>query len=55
MHTMVRVKDQEKAIDFYTRLLGMKVLRQDDNDVGKYTNTFLGYGDEEYAYTGDEE
>jgi lactoylglutathione lyase len=47
MHTMVRVKDQDKAIDFYTRLLGMKILRQSDNDVGKYTNTFLGYGEED--------
>ena len=47
MHTMVRVKDQEKAVDFYTRLLGMKVLRQSDNEVGKYTNTFLGYGNED--------
>ena len=47
MHTMVRVKDQEKAVDFYSRLLGMKVLRQSDNEVGKYTNTFLGYGGED--------
>ena len=47
MHTMVRVKDQEKAVDFYCRLLGMKMLRQSDNEVGKYTNTFLGYGGED--------
>lgn len=47
MHTMVRVKDQDRAIDFYTRLLGMKILRQSDNEVGKYTNTFLGYGGED--------
>ena len=47
MHAMIRVKDQDRAIDFYTRLLGMKVLRQSDNEVGKYTNTFLGYGDED--------
>ena len=47
MHAMIRVKDQDKAIDFYTRLLGMKVLRQSDNEVGRYTNTFLGYGDED--------
>lgn len=46
LHTMVRVKNQEEAIDFYTRHLGMKITRQMDNEVGKYTNTFLGYGDE---------
>ena len=46
-HTMIRVKDQDKSIDFYTRLLGMKVLRQKDFPGGKFTNTFVGYGDED--------
>jgi lactoylglutathione lyase len=47
LHTMIRVKDQEKSIDFYTRLLGMKILRQKDFPGGKFTNTFVGYGDED--------
>ncbi|MGB0626230.1 MAG: lactoylglutathione lyase [Alphaproteobacteria bacterium] len=46
LHTMIRVKDQEKSIDFYTRHLGMKVLRQKDFEGGRFTNTFIGYGDE---------
>ena len=46
-HTMVRVKDLEKSLDFYTRILGMKVLRQKEYPDGKFTNTFVGYGPEE--------
>ena len=46
LHTMLRVKDQDKSIDFYTRHLGMKVLRQAEYPDGKFTNTFVGYGDE---------
>ncbi|MEK9833702.1 MAG: lactoylglutathione lyase [Rhodospirillaceae bacterium] len=46
LHTMIRVKDQDKSIDFYTRHLGMKVLRQKDFEGGRFTNTFFGYGDE---------
>lgn len=46
MHTMIRVKDQDKSVDFYTRLLGMKVLRSKDYEGGRFTNTFVGYGDE---------
>lgn len=46
LHTMIRVKDQDKSIDFYTRLLGMKVLRQKEFEGGRFTNTFIGYGDE---------
>ena len=46
LHTMIRVKDQEKTIDFYTRHLGMKVLRQTEYPEGRFTNTFIGYGDE---------
>ena len=47
LHTMIRVLDQEKSIDFYTRLLGMKVLRQKEYPSGEFTNTFVGYGDED--------
>jgi lactoylglutathione lyase len=44
---MIRVGDQEKSIKFYTEILGMKVLRQTDYPGGRFTNTFVGYGDEE--------
>lgn len=47
LHTMIRVKDREKSIDFYTRLLGMKVIRSKDYEGGRFTNTFIGYGDED--------
>ncbi len=47
LHTMVRVRDLEKSIDFYTRLLGMKVLRRKDYPSGEFTLAFVGYGDEE--------
>ena len=42
-HTMIRVFDQEKTLDFYTRILGMKILRQNDYPEGRFTNTFIGY------------
>jgi lactoylglutathione lyase len=47
LHTMIRVKDQDRSIDFYTRHLCMKVIRQKDYDGGRFTNTFIGYGDED--------
>lgn len=47
LHTMIRVKDREKSVDFYTRLLGMKVIRSKDYEGGRFTNTFIGYGDED--------
>jgi lactoylglutathione lyase len=46
LHTMIRVFDLEKAIDFYTRLLGMKLLRRTDYPSGEFTLAFVGYGDE---------
>ena len=45
-HTMLRVRDLKASLAFYTDLLGMKVLRQADYPDGKFTNTFVGYGDE---------
>ena len=45
-HTMLRVRDLEKTLDFYVRLLGMRVLRRTDYADGRFTNTFIGYGDE---------
>lgn len=46
LHTMLRVRDLEKSIAFYTGLLGMKELRRIDVPEGKYTLAFVGYGDE---------
>lgn len=46
LHTMLRVFDLDKSIDFYTRLLGMKLLRKKDFPGGKFTLAFVGYGDE---------
>ena len=49
LHTMLRVGDLQRSIDFYTRILGMKVLRQSENTEYKYTLAFVGYGDESEA------
>lgn len=46
LHTMLRVYDLEASIDFYTRHLGMSVLRRQDYPDGKFTLAFLGYGPE---------
>ncbi len=45
-HTMIRVGDLDRSLDFYTRMLGMRLLRQREYPDGKFTNTFVGYGDE---------
>lgn len=46
LHTMFRVADLEKSIQFYTEVLGMKQLRCNDYPDGKFTLAFVGYGDE---------
>lgn len=46
LHTMIRVRDLDKSIDFYTRLLGMGLLRRTDYPEGEFTLAFVGYGDE---------
>lgn len=46
LHTMLRVGNLQKSIDFYTQVLGMKLLRQHDYPEGKFTLAFVGYGDE---------
>ena len=44
LHTMLRVGDLQRSIDFYTRVLGMQLLRTSDNPEYKYTLAFVGYG-----------
>jgi lactoylglutathione lyase len=46
LHTMIRVRDLDKSLDFYTHHLGMKVLRKQDYPGGRFTLAFVGYGDE---------
>ena len=46
LHTMLRVGDLQRAIDFYTKVLGMQVIRTTDRPDQKYTLAFVGYGDE---------
>lgn len=46
LHTMIRVRDLEVSIAFYTRVLDMKLLRRKDYPEGKFTLAFVGYGDE---------
>ena len=43
LHTMLRVGNLQRSIDFYTRVLGMQLLRMSDNPEYKYTLAFLGY------------
>jgi lactoylglutathione lyase len=46
LHTMIRVGDLQRSIDFYTGVLGMKLLRRKDYPDGKFTLAFVGYADE---------
>lgn len=46
LHTMLRVGNLERSINFYTKLLGMKLIRQNDYPEGKFTLAFIGYGEE---------
>lgn len=46
LHTMLRVGDLDRSINFYTNVLGMKLLRKSDNEEYKYTLAFIGYADE---------
>ena len=43
LHTMLRVGDLQRSIDFYTNVLGMKLLRTSENPEYKYTLAFLGF------------
>ena len=44
LHTMLRVGNLQRSIDFYTRVMGMTLLRQSENASQKYSLAFLGYG-----------
>ena len=44
LHSMLRVGDLQRAIDFYTRVLGMKLLRTTERPEQKYSLAFVGYG-----------
>ena len=46
LHTMLRVGNLEKSLEFYTQVLGMKLLRRKDYPDGKFTLAFVGYQDE---------
>lgn len=47
LHTMLRVSDLDKSIEFYTDILGMQLLRRKDYPDGEFTLAFIGYGAEE--------
>lgn len=49
LHTMVRVGDLNRSIEFYTEVLGMRLLRKSDYPGGRFTNAFVGYDDESRA------
>ncbi|HYF19199.1 MAG TPA: lactoylglutathione lyase [Ramlibacter sp.] len=44
LHTMLRVGDLQRSIDFYTRVLGMQLLRTTERPEQKYSLAFVGYG-----------
>ena len=49
LHTMLRVRDLDRSVAFYTGLLGMKELRRSEVAAGRYTLAFVGYDDENAA------
>jgi lactoylglutathione lyase len=46
LHTMIRVGDLQRSIDFYTHVMGMSLIRTTDRPEQKYSLAFVGYGDE---------
>jgi lactoylglutathione lyase len=49
LHTMLRVGDLQRSVDFYTKVLGMKLLRTTDRPEQKYSLAFVGYDAEDRA------
>lgn len=47
LHTMLRVGNLERSLEFYTHVLGMRLLRQKDYPSGRFTLAFVGYEDED--------
>lgn len=47
LHTMIRVTDLDKSLDFYTNVFGMQMLRKKDYPDGRFTLAFVGYGHED--------
>lgn len=46
LHTMIRVGDLQRSVNFYTQVMGMQLLRTTDRPEQKYSLAFVGYGDE---------
>lgn len=46
LHTMIRVGNLQRSVDFYTNVLGMRLLRTSENPEYKYSLAFVGYSDE---------
>ena len=46
---MIRVGDLQRSLDFYTQVLGMRLLRKSDYPGGRFTNAFVGYDEESRA------
>lgn len=51
LHTMIRVRDLERSLDFYCNKLGMNLIRKNDYPGGEFTLAFVGYGDDKHAAT----
>ncbi len=47
LHTMLRVGDMKRSVDFYTRVMGMKLLRETDRPDQQYSLAFVGYDSED--------
>lgn len=43
LHTMLRVGDLKRSVEFYTQVMGMTLLRQHDNEEYQYSLAFVGY------------
>jgi lactoylglutathione lyase len=50
LHTMLRVANMKRSVDFYTRVMGMRILRIFEQPTDQYSLTFLGYGEEANTY-----